>query len=322
MQEDYSCFTRPKLPTNRPLAPAHAGEFTTRVRWRDWIRRMICPNPFPLHFPMVPSATTTRRRPALRCRRVRSRSRSPRRRSPIALDGELRDLSDPLRTSGRIEIVTREDPRALELIRHDTAHVLAEAVQELWPGTQVTIGPVIENGFYYDFARNEPFTPEDFPVIEKKMREIIAAQQALHQGGLAARQGATGVSRQGRDLQGRTGRRDSRRSGPEDLLSGRLVRPLPRAAYGLHRPDRQRLQADEGGRRLLARRFQQSDADAHLRHGLGRPGSSSTSICICWRKRRSATIAGSAARWTCSISRKRGRASSSGMPRAGGCSRS
>ncbi|WP_054311133.1 threonine--tRNA ligase [Mesorhizobium sp. 1M-11] len=90
-----------------------------------------------------------------------------------AVDGTLRDLSDPLKASGKIEIVTRDDPRALELIRHDTAHVLAEAVQELWPGTQVTIGPVIENGFYYDFARNEPFTPEDFPVIEKKMREII-----------------------------------------------------------------------------------------------------------------------------------------------------
>ena len=65
-------------------------------------------------------------------------------------------------------------PRALELIRHDAAHVLAEAVQSLWPGTQVTIGPVIENGFYYDFFRNEPFTPEDFAAIEKKMREIIA----------------------------------------------------------------------------------------------------------------------------------------------------
>lgn len=72
-----------------------------------------------------------------------------------------------------MEIITREDPRALELIRHDTAHVLAEAVQELFPGTQVTIGPVIENGFYYDFARNEPFTLDDLPVIEKKMREII-----------------------------------------------------------------------------------------------------------------------------------------------------
>ncbi len=91
-----------------------------------------------------------------------------------SIDGVVRDLSDPLGKSGKVEIVTRDDPRALELIRHDAAHVLAEAVQELWPGTQVTIGPVIENGFYYDFARNEPFTPDDFPVIEKKMREIIA----------------------------------------------------------------------------------------------------------------------------------------------------
>ena len=90
----------------------------------------------------------------------------------VTIDGVVRDLSDPV-TQGRIEIVTRADPRALELIRHDAAHVMAEAVQELWPGTQVTIGPVIENGFYYDFAKNEPFTPDDLPVIEKKMREII-----------------------------------------------------------------------------------------------------------------------------------------------------
>src|SRR5207248_3611560 len=73
----------------------------------------------------------------------------------------------------KVEFLTREDPRALELIRHDAAHVLAEAVQSLWPGTQVTIGPVIDNGFYYDFFRNAPFTPEDFAAIEKKMREII-----------------------------------------------------------------------------------------------------------------------------------------------------
>ncbi len=91
----------------------------------------------------------------------------------VTIDGEIRDLADPV-SDGAIEILTREDPRALELIRHDAAHVMAEAVQELYPGTQVTIGPVIENGFYYDFARNEPFTPDDLPRIEKKMREIIA----------------------------------------------------------------------------------------------------------------------------------------------------
>ncbi|MET0923315.1 MAG: TGS domain-containing protein, partial [Xanthobacteraceae bacterium] len=92
----------------------------------------------------------------------------------MALDGELADLADPIGKDAKIEFLTRDDPRALELIRHDAAHVLAEAVQALWPGTQVTIGPVIENGFYYDFFRNQPFTPEDFEAIEKKMREIIA----------------------------------------------------------------------------------------------------------------------------------------------------
>jgi threonyl-tRNA synthetase len=92
----------------------------------------------------------------------------------MALDGAVVDLADKIERDAKIEFVNREDPRALELIRHDTAHVLAEAVQDLWPGTQVTIGPVIENGFYYDFARNQPFVPEDLPVIEKKMREIIA----------------------------------------------------------------------------------------------------------------------------------------------------
>src|SRR3954468_5575521 len=89
-------------------------------------------------------------------------------------DGALADLADPIDRDAKIEFISREDPRALELIRHDAAHVLAEAVQSLWPGTQVTIGPVIENGFYYDFFRNEPFTPDDFAAIEKKMREIIA----------------------------------------------------------------------------------------------------------------------------------------------------
>ncbi|MET0482494.1 MAG: TGS domain-containing protein, partial [Aestuariivirgaceae bacterium] len=92
----------------------------------------------------------------------------------MTVDGVLSDLADPINADAKIRFVTRDDPEALELIRHDAAHVLAEAVQELYPGTQVTIGPVIDNGFYYDFHRNQPFTPEDFPAIEAKMREIIA----------------------------------------------------------------------------------------------------------------------------------------------------
>ncbi|MGJ4855148.1 threonine--tRNA ligase [Labrys sp. La1] len=92
----------------------------------------------------------------------------------MKLDGVLTDLAEEIGADARIEIVTRESPEALELIRHDAAHVMAEAVQSLWPDTQVTIGPVIENGFYYDFYRAEPFSSEDFPKIEAKMREIIA----------------------------------------------------------------------------------------------------------------------------------------------------
>ncbi len=92
----------------------------------------------------------------------------------MKLDGKLVDLATPIDHDASVVFVTRRDPDALDLIRHDAAHVLAEAVQELYPGTQVTIGPAIENGFYYDFARNEPFTPEDFPQIEAKMREIVA----------------------------------------------------------------------------------------------------------------------------------------------------
>ncbi len=92
----------------------------------------------------------------------------------MVVDGVLSDLSTPLTEDASIEFIARNDPRALELIRHDCAHVLAEAVQALYPGTQVTIGPVIENGFYYDFFRNAPFTPDDFAAIEKKMRDIIA----------------------------------------------------------------------------------------------------------------------------------------------------
>ncbi|HEY8190633.1 MAG TPA: TGS domain-containing protein, partial [Micavibrio sp.] len=92
----------------------------------------------------------------------------------IEVDGQLRDLSRPVDVDASIKIFKRDDAPALDMIRHDCAHVLAEAVQALYPGTQVTIGPNIENGFFYDFARNEPFTLDDLPKIEAKMKEIVA----------------------------------------------------------------------------------------------------------------------------------------------------
>jgi threonyl-tRNA synthetase len=91
----------------------------------------------------------------------------------VMLDGQMIDLSREITADAAIAIVTRDSEEALELIRHDTAHIMAEAVQELFPGTQVTIGPCIENGFFYDFARDEPFSSEDLAAIEKKMRQII-----------------------------------------------------------------------------------------------------------------------------------------------------
>lgn len=92
------------------------------------------------------------------------------------VNGQVSDLSAPLPDGAAVELMSRDDPRALELIRHDLAHILAEAVQALWPGTKTAIGPAIEHGFYYDFERDTPFTPEDLPIIEKKMRQIIASK--------------------------------------------------------------------------------------------------------------------------------------------------
>ena len=91
----------------------------------------------------------------------------------ISVDGELKDLSFTIQKDSSVKIITHKDKEGLDVIRHDAAHIMAMSVQELFPGTQVTIGPVIENGFYYDFARKEPFTKDDLKKIEKKMSEII-----------------------------------------------------------------------------------------------------------------------------------------------------
>lgn len=95
------------------------------------------------------------------------------------VNGELRDLKRPLDEDAEVTIVTANDPEALELIRHDAAHVLAQAVQSIFPGTQVTIGPTIDDGFYYDFAREEPFSTDDFKTIERKMLQIVDANHEI-----------------------------------------------------------------------------------------------------------------------------------------------
>jgi len=97
----------------------------------------------------------------------------------VTVDGELWDLSRPIEKDSAVSIVTAKDDAGLEVLRHDTAHLMAEAVKELYPDTQVTIGPAIEDGFYYDFARAQPFTPDDLGVIEARMQEIIKRDEKI-----------------------------------------------------------------------------------------------------------------------------------------------
>ena len=97
----------------------------------------------------------------------------------VKVDGELRDLSRTIETDAGVEIVTRDHEDALELLRHDAAHVFAEAVQELFPDTQITFGPATEDGFYYDFYREAPFTPDDFEAMEKRMQEIVDRDEEI-----------------------------------------------------------------------------------------------------------------------------------------------
>ena len=193
------------------------------------------------------------------------------------VNGTLVDLSDPITGDSSLRIVTRDDPEALELIRHDCAHVLAEAVQELFPGTQVTIGPVIENGFYYDFFRNEPFTTEDFAAIEKKMREIMAKkdEKPFEQNRVQAARRGRGLL-QGPWVSTTRPRLIGMRSRPgEDVKfcdrEGAFDRPVPWPPRAVSTGKiGNALQADEGGRRLLARRFHRNEMlTARVRHGLG-----------------------------------------------------
>ena len=220
-----------------------------------------------------------------------------------------------------LKFVTRDDPEALELIRHDAAHVLAEAVQELYPGTQVTIGPVIENGFYYDFQRDKPFTPEDFPAIEKKMREIIA-RDARFTKEVWSREQAKDVFRSkgeafklelidaipvDQDLKiYKQGQWFDLCRGPHMTSTGKVGNAfkLMKVAGAYWRGD--------SNNPMLTRIYGTAWAnDKDLQ-----------ALCHSARRGRKARPSPAwAARWTSSISRRRGRASSSGIPRAGPCSR-
>src|ERR1700743_3644839 len=139
------------------------------------------------------------------------------------VDGKEWDLFRPIEADAKLRIITKKDPEPLELIRHAMAHDLAMAVQALYPGTQVTIGPAIEDGFYYDFARDTPFTLDDLPKIEEQMRKIIKAGLPTRPRSVAARQGDRTFQRHRRNLQSRVDRKHSGRRRRVDLLARRLA---------------------------------------------------------------------------------------------------
>jgi hypothetical protein len=182
----------------------------------------------------------------------------------MKLDGKQVDLSTPIEHDAAVVFITRRDPEALELIRHDAAHVLAEAVQSLYPGTQVTIGPSIENGFYYDFARNDPFTPEDFPAIEARMRDIVGRGEKFVRREIDRDEAIAFFQAKGEKYKAQL---------IQDLPATETISLYSQGDWvDLCRgPHMHRVQADEGGRRLLAGRPSQRHAVPNIRHRLARP---------------------------------------------------
>ncbi len=182
-------------------------------------------------------------------------------------DGAPVDLSRPLEHGGKLAILTAKNPEALDLVRHDAAHIVASVVQRLFPGTQVTIGPTTDEGFYYDFARDKPFTPEDLDTIEKAANDEIKADHPFVRKEVTREEALA--------LFGKLGEKfkveiieDIFAQGREDVdavLARRLGRLLSRTPRPVDRA-RRRDQAAVGRGCVLARRSSQRTAPAHLRH--------------------------------------------------------
>ena len=187
----------------------------------------------------------------------------------VKVNGEMWDLTREIEADATVEIVKRDTEDGLELLRHDAAHVLAEAVKEIWPETQVTIGPAIENGFYYDFAREEPFTPDDLVTIEARMKEIVERDETITREVWERDDAIKFFRDQGEEYKAQIIEDIPGRRNADAVPPGRLHRPVPRAALAINRQAWISVQADAGIRCLLARRCQERHAAAHLRHGLG-----------------------------------------------------
>ena len=249
--------------------------------------------------------------------RARSAPAWRRRRSPARSTAGWSIPSYRIERDAQLAIVTDKDPDGLEIIRHSTAHLLAYAVKELFPDAQVTIGPVIENGFYYDFSYKRPFTPEDLAAIEKQMAETRQEGRAGDARGLErATRRCSSSSRSASS----TRPRSSRRFRPSETISLYREGDFIDLCRGPHVPSTGKLKVFKLMK--LAGAYwrgdsKQRDAAAHLRHRLGEEGRPGRLPARCWRRPRSATTGASARNSTCSTCRKRRRAWCSGTRRAG-----
>jgi len=236
------------------------------------------------------------------------------------VDGVLVDTSAPVDHDARVSIVTERDPEGLEILRHSTAHLLANAVQELYPDAQVTIGPVIEDGFYYDFAYKRPFSTEDLAAIEKRMAEIAAKDLPVHRRVLPRDAAIEHFKKLGEyykaeiiasipsnepiSLYGQGDWEDLCR-GPHVPSTGKLK------AFKL-----MKVRALTGAATRATRCCSESTVPP------GRARNSSRSISSAWRRRKSAIIGASARSWIFFICRRKHQALCSGIRRVGRCSSS
>ncbi len=189
----------------------------------------------------------------------------------VQIDGTEKDLTRPINHDAKIAILTRDAPEAVEIIRHDAAHVMAEAVKELYPETQVTFGPSTDTGFYYDFARATPFTPEDLAKIEMRMHEIVDRDEKITREEWERDRAVEFFAELGEKYKAEWVHEIPKDEVISLYRQGNFV-DLCRPVTHLPSTGKEAwpcLQADEGRRRLLARRRAQCAAPACLRHGLG-----------------------------------------------------
>ena len=226
----------------------------------------------------------------------------------VKVDGEVRDLARPLPDGDEVEIVTNRSPESLELIRHDTAHVLAAAVLDLYPGTKISIGPPIEDGFYYDFEfpdGRHGLRRTTSRRSRRKMREHVKADEPFVREDVAAGEALERFVARGPALQGRADRGPRRERGRRRPSRSTPTAPFTDLCRGPHAPGTGRIKAFKllsRRRRVLARRRRPPDAHAHLRHRVPLARRTSTRTSSGSSRRARATTASSAASSTCSCS--------------------